>query len=212
MKSTLSAAAVCLCIMPVAAIAGGSHYGDPHTQPAPSYNASATNNVAAMAQSHAVASAASRSASRSRATTGASTSNTGPSSASTGPVTVNNSTGGGFGGPSYSARGNTPDVILGSVSGGNPCGLGAGAGGSGAGAGGLLTFMWEGGGCQRLEDAKLLHNLGYESAAKERLCQDTRFATAFANSGHPCQADMARWQAAGYRQEMRSDGVVIWVR
>lgn len=122
-------------------------------------------------------------------------------SANNGGQTMNYSGGG------YSARGNTPDVILGSVSGGNPCGLGAGAGGSGPGAGGLLSFMWEGGGCQRLEDAKLLHNMGYDAAAKERLCQDTTFSNAFARAGQPCAADVARWQAAGYRQ--RQDG--YWV-
>lgn len=133
----------------------------------------------------------------------------GGSGGNTGPITVSNTNGGGGG---YSARGNTPDVILGSVSGGNPCGLGAGAGGSGPGAGGILSFMWEGEGCETREGAKLLYNMGYEDAAKQRLCQDTRYSTAFANAGQPCAADMARWQAAGYRQQRRQDGALVWVR
>jgi hypothetical protein len=192
-----------LCLVAGAAQAGGSHE-QPHGQPAQpaTFSPSATNNVGA--RSGAAAASRSQATSTSGANSAAGATG-GRSSANTGPVTVNNTTGGGSGG-GYSAR--TPDVILGSVSGGNPCGLGAGAGGSGPGAGGLLSFMWEGGGCQRLEDAKLLHNMGYDAAAKERLCQDTTFSNAFARAGQPCAADVARWQAAGYRQ--RADG--YWVR
>ena len=57
------------------------------------------------------------------------------------------------------------------------------------------------------QDAALLYNMGSPSAAKALLCQDTVFANAFAQAGQPCTADVARWQAAGYRQERGG-----WVR
>lgn len=194
MKQTLLSATACV-LFSVSAMAGGHEHAQPTAPQPASYSGSATAGAAAQ----------SRAASSAQGGQGGAGGQGGRGGrASTGAVTVNNTNGGG----GYSARGNTPDVILGSVSGGNPCGLGAGAGGSGPGAGGILSFMWEGSGCEAREGAKLLYNMGYEDAAKQRLCQDTRYSTAFANAGQPCAADVARWQAAGYRQ--RSDG--YWVR
>lgn len=136
----------------------------------------------------------------------------GGSGGNTGPVTVNNTTdGGGYNGGSYasnySARGNTPDVILGSVSGGNPCGLAAGAGGAFQSVGAAFQKMWEGDRCQTNEDAKLLYNVGLSAVAKERLCESTYYSNAFARAGQPCAADVQRWRDAGYRQERGG-----WVR
>lgn len=111
--------------------------------------------------------------------------------ARTGPVTVNNSTGGYGGG--YSARGNTPDVLGGSVNGGNPCGLGASGGGSGPGFGGLLSFMWEGKGCERRQNAALLANMGDVASARETLCYDDTVRRARYTTGHPCARDARGW-------------------
>jgi hypothetical protein len=109
-----------------------------------------------------------------------------------------------YSGGNYSARGNAPDVILGSVSGGNPCGLAAGAGGAFQSVGAAFQKMWEGEGCQTNEDAKLLFNVGLDAVAKERLCESTYYSNAFARAGQPCVGDVQRWQAEwrkqGYRQ------------
>jgi len=138
----------------------------------------------------------------------------------TNTVTVNNAAGNNGGGSgnyysNYSARGNTPDVILGSPNGGNPCGMGAGVTGSGPGAGGALAWMWEGDGCDRREDAKLLNNLGFSRVEmKTRLCEGgswftpNPFRRTFWNAGDPCPQDRAEFakqrQAQGYYQ--RQDG------
>lgn len=128
-------------------------------------------------------------------------------------VTVTQSSGAGPGGANTGwggaggRGGNAPDVILGSVSGGNPCGLGAGAGGSGQGISALLAWMWEGSGCQRNEDAKLLHNLGYDQATvTNRLCDGSKYRDALAYAGHACPLDPRlpewekQWRQAGYHQ------------
>ncbi len=213
MKTTIITTA--LCLLGTAAYAGGTSHGMPHgggTTPTVTGQQSQgqmqgqlqAQRATAMARSSSNATGGNAMAQGGRGGDGGRGGNAAGGAggqANNGGQTMNYSGGG------YSARGNTPDVILGSVSGGNPCGLGAGAGGSGMGAGGLLSFMWEGGGCQTLEDAKLLHNLGHDAAAKERLCQDTKFSNAFTRAGEPCAADVQRWQAAGYRQ--RADG--YWV-
>lgn len=122
---------------------------------------------------------------------------------------------GGRGGNSGAYHDNTPDIFLPSISGGNPCGLGTGVGGSGPGLSGLLTWMWEGSGCQRIEDAKIIHNLLHDdAAAKNRLCEGAKFRDAFAYAGHPCANESrtkeweASWQQQGYHQ--RADG--YWVK
>lgn len=192
-----------LCLAATTAWAGGSGHA-----PAPTPNAITYNAAGAVAGA----------AAHSQASAGA-TAQGGRATARTGPVTVNNSTGGGYGGGGYSARGNTPDVILGSVSGGDPCGLGAGGNGSGPGAGAALIAMFEGSGCQRLEDAKMLNNLGFSRIAiKDRLCEGgswfnaNHFRKTFWNAGDPCPDDVADFakarQAQGYYQ--RADG--YWVK
>lgn len=106
-------------------------------------------------------------------------------------VTQNGANGSGGG---WSARGNTPDVLAGGVSGGNPCGLGAGAGGSGSGFGALLTFMWEGSGCEARQEAALLANMGHTRAGIERLCESSmKVRWAMRNVGTPCTVDIERW-------------------
>lgn len=132
------------------------------------------------------------------------------SSAVTGDVTVNNTTGGGA--PSFAprARDNTPDAIAPSIAGGSICGVGGSAALSLAGIGLGGGVMAEGENCVRRQNAALLYNMGASGAAKALLCQDTVFSNAFAQAGQPCAADVARWQAAGYRPDPRNPG--YWVR
>lgn len=104
-------------------------------------------------------------------------------------VTVN----GAARGAGSSGRG-APDVFLGGVNGGNPCGLGAGVGGSGPGAGGLLTWMWEGDGCESRQTSALLNNLGLTPAAIERLCFDDKTRRSMYTAGTPCAIDRNGWR------------------
>lgn len=188
MKQTLLSASI-FCV-----IAGGAFA---HQQaPAPASNGPTANQTANMAQRQAQAQAQHQTATGGAASAQGGAGGRGGSSSSrssTGPVTVNNSTGGGGG---YNARGNTPDVVGGSVSGGNSCGLGASGGGSGPGFGGLLSFMWEGKGCERRMNAALLANLGQTEAALETLCYDDTVRRALYSVGRPCDRDARGW--AGY--------------
>jgi len=115
-------------------------------------------------------------------------------------VNVTQSGGGGSGG-GYSARGNTPDVLAGGISGGHACGLSAGLGGSGPGAGGLLQWMWAADGCERRQAAALLVNMGRPAEAFSVLCQDPWVADAMANMipPRPCPKDERRWRKEGWR-------------
>lgn len=166
-------------------VCGAAYAGQEH-KPAPAMPAAApANTAAALSASQSRASAvATGGQSRSSATGGRSESN----------VTVNNTAGGrGYGG-GYSARNNTPDVVLPGINGGNPCGLGAGVGGSGPGAGGILSFMWEGQGCEARQEAALLANMGNTRAGIERLCESSmKVRWALRNTRQPCQVDIERW-------------------
>lgn len=204
MKQTLLSASI-FCVIASGAFA--------HQQtPAPASNGPTANQTV---NTSAAATAAAAAAARAKATGGKSTATGGPSNAQA--SNAGNSLSYNGGNTNYSARGNNPDVILGSVSGGNPCGLGAGAGGSGFSLAAIFQMMWEGAGCQRNEDTKLLHNMGFSTAAiKNRLCDGSKYREAFKQSGEPCEADRAEveagWRQQGYRQVTRRDGVVIWVR
>lgn len=164
-------------------VCGAAYAGGQEHQPAPAMPAAApANTAAALSASQSRASAvATGGQSRSSATGGQSS------------VTVNNTAGGrGYGG-GYSARGNTPDVVLPGVSGGNPCGLGAGVGGSGPGAGGILSFMWEGTGCERRQTAALMATMGRPDVARQLLCENMEVRWAMRNAGTGCQIDIERW-------------------
>ena len=106
-------------------------------------------------------------------------------------VTVTQSAGGSGGG--YSARGNTPDVVLPGVGGGHPCGLGGGAGGSGMGVGAALGLMWPGRGCEIREKSRLLYNMGNKQAAHEEACLDDDLRRALFSAGTPCARDWKGW-------------------
>lgn len=160
-------------------VCGAAYAGQEH-KPAASMPAAAPANTA-------ISGAAALSASQSRASAVA----TGGRSESN--VTVNNTAGGrGYGG-GYSARGNTPDVVLPGINGGNPCGLGAGVGGSGPGAGGILSFMYEGTGCERRQTAALMATMGRPDVARQLLCENMEVRWAMRNAGTGCQIDIERW-------------------
>lgn len=196
-----------LCLVAGVAHAGGSHE-QPHgqTAAAPTYNASATNNVTS--QSRAVAGAQSRAASSATSGNAAAQGGAGGrSNASTGSVTVNNTTGGGYGG-GYTQRNNTPDVFAPAINGGNPCTVGA-SGGLAVPAFGLsFGASGEGQKCSQRMTAAILFQAGMSGAAIQLLCRDPDVQLAMIDAGRPCQTTIAAWQNAGYRQ--RADG--YWVR
>ena len=225
MKRTLLSAVCCLALTP-AAFAGGAN--DEHHQPAPTpssgstYNATATNTALAGAAARANAASTSQSRSAAQATgghanatggtanaaggsasggrasaAGGAGGNGGNASAQGAPVTVNNSTGGG----GSRQNNNTPDVLAPAINGGNPCAVGGTAGLSMPGFGIVGGYSGEGQDCTRRASAALLYNMGFRGPAKDILCQDTRYSTAFAQAGQPCSADVQRWQREGYRQD-----------
>lgn len=166
------------------AYAGQEHQPAPAAMPAAAPANTAISRAAALSASQSRASAvATGGQSRSSATGGQSS------------VTVNNtaSTGGrGYGG-GYSARGNTPDVVLPGVSGGHPCGLGGSAGGSGMSIGAAVGAMWPGRGCEVREKARLLYNMGDHRAAREAACLDDDLRRAMFSGGAPCAKDARGW-------------------
>lgn len=170
-------------------LASTSAFATDH-KPAPAApGSSSVSGAAALSASQSRASAAAVSGSRSSATGGRASAAGGSSN-----VTVTNSNGGGGGyGGGYSARGNTPDVVLGAINGGNSCGLGAGVGGSGPGAGGIISWMWSDRSCERRQTAALLINMGDTRGARERLCFDDETRRAFFSSGTPCARDARGW-------------------
>ena len=129
---------------------------------------------------------------------------------STATNTVNVDAGNGGGG--YGTRSNTPDAIAPAIVGGGVCTVGASGALSLAGIGLAGGATAEGENCVRRQNAALLMNMGLRSEAVAILCADTNFSNAFAEAGHPCAADVRRWQAQGYRQVRRADGVVFWAR
>jgi hypothetical protein len=90
----------------------------------------------------------------------------------------------------------TPTVYAPPVSGGNPCTLAVSGGvsviGWGAAAGG--TFVDQD--CANRQKIAMIHNAGYQGAAKELMCNDRDTYYAFRTSGQPC-AFRPQFEAAG---------------
>lgn len=90
----------------------------------------------------------------------------------------------------------TPTVYAPPVSGGNPCTLALSVGGSfigwGAAAGG--TFVDKD--CADRQKIAMIHNAGYQQAARELMCNDKETYAAFRYSATPC-APRAAWDPAG---------------
>lgn len=183
MKRNAAYAAV-ICLLACPAFAGGMDRGSGPSGSASSSAALSSARSASRASAASSSSAVGGSAS-SRAAGG-----------STGPVTVTQQavSGGGY------RDGNVPDAVPPSIAGGNVCSVGGSAGLSLAGIGLAGGYSGEARNCVLRQNAALLYNMGDPAAAKDMLCQDARFAAAFAESRHPCDADKYRWTREGYHE------------
>lgn len=161
-------------LIPVSAFAGGTGHSPVPVVPSAVVAPSVSEPVSSSSTSGANARSSSRSSSR---------------------VTVNNASGGGSSGGS----GRAPDVIGVPLVGANNCSVGLTLGGSGPNAGGLLGLLWESGDCSRNRDATLLVNMGRPGAGMELLCESMAIRNAMARNGTPCQIDLQRWTAAGWK-------------
>src|ERR1035437_2083096 len=84
---------------------------------------------------------------------------------------------------------NTPDTLVPSISGGNPCTVGAALGGSVAGFGIAGGTSWADAGCERRQNAALLFNIGHHEAALALLCATTDVANGLHAAGERCPQD-----------------------
>jgi len=148
-----------------------------------------TSNSNAGAISGSTSTAGSTSGSLSGASTGPATAVTGGSNASwTTTSNVQN--------PNDITIRSAPQVFAPSVSGGNPCTVGASVGASFIGVGGALGGTWVDEDCAKRQDAALLHNTGYKDAAREIQCDKRAIYDAMKRAGTPC-VFRAAWEPPG---------------
>lgn len=118
----------------------------------------------------------------------------GGSGGNTGPVTVNNTTGGGYGysGPRYT----TPDAIAPSIGTANECALPRSFGVSAILAGISGGWANESEDCKQLRKMKYLAQTGDARTAREMECQtnDVMRRAAY-SAGRPCARDARGWDA-----------------
>lgn len=92
---------------------------------------------------------------------------------------------------SYTIK-NTPEASAPPLTAGmNTCMGSSSAGGSGPGFGISVGSTWEDEGCTRRNYAGMMHEMGYEDAARNMLCQDDNVRAAFALTPNPCPAEVA---------------------
>lgn len=188
-----------LCLFAVSAHAGGSH--DQHDQPATQPTVTGQQSQGQLqgqlqaqrqiARGGNAAAQGGQGGAGGRGGSGGSA--TGGRGGNTGPVTVNNTTGGGYGynGPRY----NTPDAIAPSVVTANECALPKSAGLSVFGFGLSGGFANESENCKRRLLAHDLDVTGDRMTAREVRCLEEPMRRAAYSSGRPCARDARGWDA-----------------